>query len=369
MTEPIQFVDADAQRIENELIEGFQQATGIVLYPGDPRRIFLLQMLPIIVGLKNEINYAANSNLLPFAFGETLDALGALLGVERLPAQPARVTMRFTLSSIQLNPVIVPKGTRVTPDGVAYFATVEDLTIPAGDTYGDVVAESTEGGARYNGFAPGQISIIVDPIPYVASAANIDTSSGGTDQESDEAYRERQRLAPSSFSTAGPENGYVFHAKSADVGIADVAATSPAPSEVNIYVLMKGGELPDQSVLDKVAAAVNAKDVRPLTDLVTVLAPGVVNYDIELTYYISSDRQTEVSTIRAAIEDAGGAVDRYVEWQESKLGRAITPDDLLARMYAAGAYRIVMTSPVYQEIEPHEVAKLGTKTITYGGLI
>lgn len=367
---PTTFVDADAQRIEQELISSYEQATGQSLFPGDPRRIFLLQQLPVIVGLKNGINFASNQNLLPFAVGDVLDALGERIGVKRLQAQPARVTMRFTLSSIQPGAVTILKGTRVTPDGVLYFATVADLTIAPGDTTGDVIAESTEGGEKYNGYVAGQINILVDPVPFVASVTNLDTSSGGSDDETDDAYRERQRLAPSGFSVAGPEDAYIFFARSADVNIVDVAVMSPSDAVVNVYPLMKNGQLPDQSVLDKVTAAVSAKDKRPLTDRVNVLAPTPVEYSIDLTYYISAERSAEVSAIRAAIEAPGGAIDQYEAWQYSKLGRPITPDDLISRLYAAGAYRVVATAPVYTVINPNEFGVRGTpRNVVYGGLI
>jgi phage-related baseplate assembly protein len=367
--DPVSFVDADAESIQNELITAYEQATGTTLYPGDPRRIFLLQLVPVLLGLRNDINYTGNQNLLPFARGAVLDALGERIGVPRLQAQPAKVTMRFTLSAIQPNTVTIPKGTRVTPDGLLFFATVEDLNIAPGDTFGDVIAESSEGGEKYNGFVPGQINLLVDPIPYVASVTNIDTSSGGSDQETDDAYRERQRLAPSAFSVAGPTNAYVFFAKSADVNIVDVAVTSPSDGVVNIYPLLKNGGIPDESVLDKVLAEVNADDRRPLTDKVNVLAPSVRNYDIDVTYYISAERSAEVAAIRTAIENAGGVVDQYEQWQYAKLGRAITPDELMSRMYNAGAYRVVVTSPVYTEIDPNEVALRGTRNVVYGGLI
>lgn len=367
---PIKFVDTDAQSIEQELLVSYQQATGQELYPGDPRRIFLMQMLPALVALRNDINYTGNANLLPFAFGEVLDALGERLGVKRLAAESAIVTIRFTLSSIQPTFLLVPAGTRVTPDGVVYFATVSDLTIPAGSQVGDIKARSTEGGERYNGFAIGQIKLLVDPVPYVASVSNIDISSGGSDEETDDAYKERQRLAPASFSVAGPIDAYVFFAKSADVGIIDVAVDSPSPSVVNIYPLMKDGMMPSQLILDKVTAEVNPTTRRPLTDHVTVLIPTEVTYTINLTYYISQDKSAEEAAIRAAIEGEGGAVDQYETWQHSKLGRAIMPDDLISRIYGAGAYRVVTVSPVYTVIEKNEVAKhTGIRTLTYGGLI
>jgi phage-related baseplate assembly protein len=367
---PVQFVDTDAQRIEQEMLVSFQQAAGQQLYPGDPRRIFLLQLLPIIVGLRNDINFAGNSNLLPFAYGEVLDYLGLRVGVTRLPATPAKTTLRFNLSNVQVDAITIPQGTRVTPDGNVYFATTDPATIPAGSLYVDVEAESTEGGEKYNGYAPGQIKLLVDPIPYVSSVQNIDTSSGGSDGETDDAFRERQRLAPASFSVAGPEDAYRFFAKSADVNIIDVAIISPAPNEIEIYPLMKGGELPNQDVLEKVMAEVSPRGRRPLNDLVNVLAPTEVTYEINLTYYISSEKSAEEATIRAAIEGPNGAADQYEIWQCSKLGRAITPDNLISRIYAAGAYRVVVTAPVYTEIGENEVAKrIGARNLVYGGLI
>ncbi|TCZ73063.1 baseplate J/gp47 family protein [Paenibacillus albiflavus] len=366
---PIQFVDTDAQRIQQKLISGFEQTTGQVLYPGDPRRVFLLQLMPVIIGMLNDINYTGNQNLLPFASGDVLDALGVRVGVQRLQAQSAKTTVRFMLSAIQLNTVTIPRGTRVTPDGVMYFATKNDLNIMPGETKGDIIAESIQGGEQYNGFVAGQINIIVDPIPFVASAANIDTSSGGSGREDDDSYRERQRLAPASFSVAGPEDAYVYWAKSADVNIGDISVTSPSDCVVNIYVLMKNGQLPTQHVLDKVNDSVSPKDRRPLTDHVQAFSAVEVNYDINLTYYISKERSTEVASIRAAIENTSGAVDQYESWQRAKLGRAINPDMLRSMMYAAGAFRVVTTLPSYAEIRKNEAAFLGKKNIVYGGLI
>ncbi|MCL6456720.1 MAG: baseplate J/gp47 family protein [Gorillibacterium sp.] len=367
---PISFVDTDVHRIEQELLIGYQEALGQALYPGDPRRIFLLQMLPVLVALKNEINYTGNANLLPFASGVTLDALGIRLGVNRLTAKPAHTQLRFTLSGIQPGVVNVPQGTRVTPDGLIYFSTLSPLVIATGETEGIVIAEAGAGGESYNGFIAGQINLIVDPVPYVASVTNVDTSLGGSDVESDEAFRERQRLAPASFSVAGPKQAYVFFAKSADVNIIDVAVTSPNDGEVKVYPLMKGGMLPDQTMLEKVFREVNDDLRRPLTDHVEVLAPEVVHYTINLTYYIAKERSAEEPTIRAAIEGADGALDQYESWQYSKLGRAITPDSLISRIYGAGAYRVVTTSPIYTVIEENEVAHCnGTPALTYGGLI
>lgn len=361
----VKFVDVSARDIEQQMIRDFERQLGVTLYPGDERRIFLEQLSQVVVGLKGDINHTGTQNMWRYATGTTLDALAELVGVTRLPAQPARVSLRFTLSEARPTAVTIPKGTRVTPDGALYFATTQVLTIASGQLTGDVVSQATVAGAGYNGFTPGQIATIVDPVAFVASVQNIDTSSGGTDVESDDALRERGRLAPASFSTAGPAKAYEYWAKSADSTIADVAIDSPSPGAVDIYVLLAGGQIPTQDVLDKVSAVVNDRYRRPLTDNVTVLVPTTVSYDISLTYYISQERVTEEAAIRAAVEEA---VTEYTKWQSARLGRAINPDYLRQLMLNAGASRITLTSPAYTLVDGNSVAIANAPTVAYGGL-
>lgn len=363
----IKFVENDAKAIENQLIASFEQALGETFYPGDERRIFLLNFLPYLVGAKNDINETGKQNLLRYANDEFLDAVGG--ATTRLTAKYSKTKLKWILSAVQTVPAIIAKGKRATPDGALFFATTEDLVIPAGQTYGIVSAEATELGSKYNDFAPDQINKIVDPTAFVASVTNTETSSGGADIEDDESYRERIRLAPDSISTAGPTGGYEYWAKTADANIADVKVTSPTPGVTKVSILMKNGELPSQAVLDAVQAVLTPKNRRPQTDLVQTVAAIQDAYNIELTYYISNERKTEEAAIVSAIEDVDGAVDQYVLWQKSKQGRAINPDYLKQLLLNAGAYRAPIVNPVYTAIAEDHVAKEDIVTITYGGLI
>lgn len=368
LADDIQFIEVDAETIKNQLINDFENALGETLYPGDERWIFLMQLVPLIVGLKNSINDTGKQNLLKYARGSVLDALGEFRKTSRLPAQKATVTLRFILSDAQPVDVTVPKGTRVTPDGALYFTTSADLIIASGQTYGDITAEAAEVGSKYNSYAPGQIKNIVDLIPYVASVTNINTSAGGADIESDNDYRERIRQAPESFSVAGPEGAYIYWTMTADSTISDVSVSSPSPGVVKIVPLLINGGIPSQEILDKVNTVVSAKDKRPLTDNVQVTAPEQVTYNIDLTYYISSSKQAEEAVIRNAIEGTGGAIEQYKAWQCEKLGRAINPDQLRLLVMQAGASRMVLNSPVYTVIDSDKVASIGAINIIYGGL-
>lgn len=403
MTADINFVEVNAETISNDLVSDFEQALGVTLYPGDERRIFLEQQTQVIVALYNHLNDAAKQNLLMYARGPILDALGNRTNTPRLEAQVANVTLSFTLSAAQPTNITIPIGTRATPDGELFFETSEELIIVAGQTTGEVTAVSTETGEVYNGFTSGQINQLVDPVPFVASVTNIDTSSSGADIEPDDdgvniwsGYRERIRQSPNKLSTAGSRDGYIFWAKTADANIQDVAVTFPETikefdidafqtaypeadptdyyieipaSKVKITVLMKNGEMPTDTVLNKVLEACSDKQRRPMTDYVTAATPTQSIYNIEFTYYISVDNEDQEANIRSAIEDSSGAVEQYKAWQNGKLGRAINPDELRKLVLNANACKIDITSPTYTEILKDEIPSEGTVTVNYGGLI
>jgi phage-related baseplate assembly protein len=298
-----------------------------------------------------------------------LDELGSFHNTPRLQAKKATTVLKWSLSTAQPKSIMIAKGKRASPDGVLYFITSEDLVIPSGQMSGTVIAEALEAGAEYNNFAPGQIKIIVDPIPYVTSVENTTESDGGADTEDDDSYRERIRLAPESYSVAGPEGAYIYWAKTADANIEDVSVTSPTPGAVKITVLMKDRDAPSQETLDKVLAAASDKNVRPLTDNVTASGATDVPYDINLTYFISKVRKENEASICAAVESIGGIIDQYKNWQSGKLGRAINPDYLRQLIFNVGVFRVDLTSPVYTDVNLDQVAKAGVVTAVYGGLI
>ncbi|MDQ0114349.1 baseplate assembly protein [Paenibacillus harenae] len=363
----IEFVSDDVTTTLNNLITTYEAISSRTVYPGDPVRLFLLTLASIIVQQRALINLTAKQNLLKYASGLMLDHMGAFSDTGRLPASSAAVNLRFTLSAPQTSAVTIPAGTRAstTSDPKRYFATTTLTQIAPGTMSADVLALCTEAGMLGNGFVAGQINQIVDPIAYVASVTNFSGSSGGADLEDDEAYRERIRSAPESFSVAGPSGAYKHWAKSASASIVDVAVFSPAACEVVVVPLLEGGEIPGQGVLDLVNAAINDRTRRPLSDLVTVQAPTAVSYTVSFTYWVSVDRQGELADIQTRVNTA---VSAYVLWQKSKLGRNINTSELTARVMQAGAHRVSITSPLFAEIAYNEVAVASGVTSTYGGL-
>lgn len=366
----LKFIETNASEIYEIVIGSLESKCGADLYPGDERRIFGEAIVPLVVALFNAVNDACRQKMLRYARGEVLDALGERENVTRSAAVSATTTERFSLNTAISENIIIPKGTRVTSDYTNYFATDTTAVLAAGDTFVDVPVTAETGGSSANGITIGQINVLVDTVPYIDSVSNIAATSGGSDEETDDAYRDRIRTSGASLSVAGPPNAYKYWAMEADSTVADAAVGSPSPGVVLITPICYGGEIPDESILAKVLEKCSADDIRPLTDLVRVQAPSVETYDIELKYYTT---EADESACVETIEGDGGAIDKYVYWQGSALNRDINPDYLRKLILApnwsndaVGAVRVEVISPTFKELNSTTVAKFsGNLTVTH----
>lgn len=363
---PVNFLETDAETIRSQIITGFEQASGDTLAAGDPRRLFLLSIADVIIQQRTAINLAAQQNLLSYAQGNYLDALGQLLAVERMAESKAVTTLEFTLSQALGSVYTIPAGTQVT-NGVVTFETDEDLLIPIGETTGEVSASCTVAGPVGNDYLAGQISTIVTPMTFVSGAQNTTITTGGADAESDPDFADRIRLAPNSFSVAGPEKAYVYHAKSVSPAIIDVKVNSPTPGEVDVYVLLTDGTLPTEDTLEQIEEHLSDENIRPLTDYVVVKAPTASNYEIELHYWINQEDSSKAAQIQADVE---AAVEQYRLWQQTKIGRDITPGKLLQLVFAAGASRVdnsKLKPATWKKLEAMQVAQCTKVNVVYEG--
>lgn len=370
----IEFLETDTETIESNMIalyEEFVKQSGrrdYKVYPASPERLFIAWCAAIIVQQRVLINETAKKNVPRYAKGEYLDSLAELFkDIERLPATPAVAKFRCYISAAQNQSVIVPQGTRITFDGEITFETTEELEIKAGETYGEVNGKCQTAGIVGNNLAPGQVKEIVDIYDYYLKAENVTKTEGGAEEENDASYYERMRESMESFSTAGPINGYIYHTKSVSTAIADVAATSPEAGVVDIRVLLQGGEQPTKAVLEEIEEALNASDVRPLTDIVTVSMPEEDPFEIDLTYYINRNSQASTSIID---REARAAVEDYIIWQTGKMGRDINPSYLTQLIMAAGVKRVEVRKPTFQVVEETHVARIvrDTMTVLNGGI-
>lgn len=328
-------------------------------------RILIYSVALDLYQLEMYTDRAGKQDLLKYSYGEFLDNLGGNRGVIRQQPKAATTTIRFTLSEPRGYAIGIPAGTRVTNGDGVYFATSEYGEVEAGKESVDIRATCTVEGITGNGYMPGQISTIVDPVAYVESVSNATESGGGANLETDESLAERIFLAPDSESTAGSEGSYIYWAKTYSTEVGDVVPFSPEPCKVVIYALMKDGTLPSSGFLKGLQESLNSKTIRPITDNVTCSAPAVQTFNVDVTYYINRSDMAQAATIQNEVTEA---VNAYVLWQRSDIGKDINPSELEHRIRAAGAKRAVIRSPAFTVVSTTEAAQPGTVNIVYGGL-
>lgn len=368
----ISFIDNKSiDHVRQEMVADYEsyisEATGqsVTLERSSVHRMELYAAAQIYQAMQY-IDRQGKQSILKYSYSDFLDNLAIFKGVTRTPATAATTTLRFTLSTERDVATGIPQGTRVSTAGSTYFATDVYAEIPAGSTTVDVPATCTVAGTDGNGFAAGELSTIVDPIPYVASVTNTTATEGGAEIESDEDLAERVFLAPGAYSTAGPEDGYLYHAKAYNPAIGDVVATSDQEAgTVDIVFIMANGDTPGEEMIEGLEGYLQGKTIRPMTDLVQVSAPEEVKYTINLTYYINRSDSAQAVTIQ---QEVAAAVEQYKTWQRA-IGRDINPSQLIRMVMDAGAKRVSVTAPTYTTVAATKVSALqGEATITYGGL-
>ena len=348
--------------------ERYMQMTGkrLTLRRADPEALKLYAVSVQIYHMMLHIDTSGKMDLLKYAYGGFLDNLGALRGVTRKGAAPATVKVRFTLSAMQPSVVTIPAGTRVSDGDAIFFKTDEMAEIAIGKMYVDVTCTCQTDGAVGNGLIAGRVSVLVDPIAYVARAENTETSAGGADVEDDDSFSERIYLAPSGYSVAGPRDAYKYHTRSfKEASIGDVEVTSPEPCEVEVRFLLSDGSVPSETLCGKVLEHLNDDSIRPLTDRLSVHAPAGQMFNIGFTYYINRSDSNKAVFIQTEV---AAAVQEYIGWQTRTIGRDINPSVLTKMVVAAGAKRVVIESPAFVTVPPGHVARVQAQSVTYGGV-
>lgn len=366
-----QFVSMDGNELLSTMISSYEKIVGVPVRPASPERIFIAWMANIFLQMRALINRAANRNLPSRATGADLDAIADLYYLKSRPAAAAATsTMRCFISQAQDHDILIPSGTRFTDyNSRLYWASSSDTYIKSGQTYADVHVVCQSFGSDGNGFEPGQINKIVDPYDYFDRCANITTSANGADTMSDDDFYSMLRSSQDAYSVAGPPGAYIYHAKSVNSHIEDVAVISHTPGQVTIYAMMDDGTPAGTEVKKSIESALG-RDVRPLTDQVAVSDPETVTYNIDLTYYIPTDSAISAVDMEASVQDA---VSRYQSWQSARMGRDINPAMLISMVMQTGVKRVVVRSPEYAELSSGskesapQLASIGTINVVNGG--
>lgn len=347
--------------------EKYKEITGkdIVLGKADDRRIILIAGAYFIFQGYMYMDDAGKMGLLKYSRGKYLENLGAIKHIHRKPAAGSTTTIRFAMKSKRTSAIGIPKGTRVTAGDNVYFATDEYSEIPAGSLSVDVHATCTSVGQMTNNYDIGDLNTLVDIIAFIDEAKNITKPEGGADIESDESLRQRIYMAPAAYSSAGSADSYEYFVRQFYTGVSSVRITSPSPRVVRVRYLLENGAIPESESISRLKEYLSSPSIKPLTDSIEVLAPLKKTYSINITYYVNSSDQSRAANIQLKVV---AAINDYINWQKSEIGRDINQDVLRQKILNAGAKRVDIASPVFTVVDEDSVASLTSQSVTYGGL-
>lgn len=177
--------------------------------------------------------------------------------------------------------------------------------------------------------------------------------------EGDERYRRRIWLSSNAFSTAGAEKAYEFWAMTAQPVLRDVSVTVSRPTLNDVPTLVITGlregptGIPTTAELLTVHTFLHEPDIKPRTDVVTVVAPVVIDltYDLDVWLYPFADKDATLATMRTALEKL--ADDTFF------LGEDQTRFAIAAAAKTVGVQNIVIKSPVADmPMSPRQVGRV-----------
>lgn len=355
-------IDSDHLQTLNRVRGNYQTATGH--YPGnnDPESFQLDQLTYERGMLVDNINFMAKQNLLAFAEDKWLDNTGALVDCERLKPTSSQATFECTFTDNH-GDFELPKGFAVlAKDGKTVFETKESFNIMRDETTRIMTLYCNQTGPQANGFRASDISQISAPMPQVKSVVNTTMSVGGSNEESNNNYRERIYLAPSGFSSAGPFEAYEYFARSAHPSINRVKVLSPEPNHINIYVLLFDEQTPSQAILDIVEAYCSAQKRRPIGDLVKALAAEPAQMSTTMHLQIYNDMQSMATSTVTTVRNKLTVL--TTRWR-SQLGRDVVPEALTAEAQVLQAVYLATTPLPFKKIAPHQFPVVTVTDITY----
>lgn len=359
------------ESIQDEMIADYEQRykelTGeeITLYPADEDRIKLMVIAGMYYQMCVIMNENYKMNFLPYMYGDRLKNWAANFGFTDDGVKKASVKLRFFASKVQETAVGIPEGTRATAGDNVLFATDEYAEIAPGEEYADVSATCTQDGDVGNDYRVGQIATLVDPVNMVSGVSNVCISDGGHDAYTDDELKELILSFPSTYSTAGPEEEYVQLIKDYSDRIVSVRKIAADDAIVKMCIMCEDGEIPDKEYCEQVLEYIESLKRTPDTDKVEIVAPEVVEYELNITYYISESKKDIAESIGKGVEEAAASFARFTQ---GNIGYDINPDILTSYANAAGARRLVIETPKYTTIEENQIAICTLTNVRYGGL-
>ncbi len=344
--------------IYGEMLEQFESETGFTMAGESDLAVRLYAAAAQLESLYVYADWCRRQCFPQTAEGTYLEYHGALRGLERKPGTCAIGKLRFSMTAAREEDVTVKSGVVCTTAGLVRFVLTEDVTIPAGETWADGMAEAQEPGTGGN-VAAGTVTFMTQAPVGIAAVTNPIAFSGGAGEEEDESFR--ARILDSFIRLPNGANAAFYESRVLamdGVGAVQVIPRINGVGTVGVVVATESGE-PDADLVERVQADLEA--VREIAVDVTVLAPTEQTVNLEATLWPKQNvSYDEVSaTVEQAIRN---------HFTGAQLGKSVYLAQLGCLIYDTGLvenYQI--TTPAADlPMTAYDLPRLGTLTLTEG---
>lgn len=100
MNNDFSFIELDVNEIKKQIKNGYEEIMQVKIQTGDAIEDFIDWVTYILSLSKNHMNFIGRMNLLQYSEGKYLDALGALVDVDRIIEREAECTVEYKFSKI-----------------------------------------------------------------------------------------------------------------------------------------------------------------------------------------------------------------------------------------------------------------------------
>lgn len=310
------------------------------------------------------IDNAYKESLISSASDANLDDIGAGFNITRSGAQPSIGVAKFERLNPYAYDITIPAGTIITTDpyisaDVVEFETNEEMTLPALQLSVSGAITSVEYAMASNVLI-GKLNTISSALPLIDSVTNDAETSGGLDEEADEAYRTRivEILTSNSKGTKVAIEAYAR--LQPGIVSALMEDNTPAVGYANLYMASSGGTPTTAQIAYAEAQIEN--HAKPAGAIFTYYGAVTVMTNVTATVYYDANHESLVvkDNVETAIRD-------FLITKE--LGQDVYMSEIISTAMAVDGvlniYSITINGVATDlTIDPSEVSRPNTISIT-----
>lgn len=344
------------EEIYQALLEAYAERAGFKPEEGCDLAVRFWSAAAQLQSLEVQADWVLDQSFPQTAQGVYLDYHGAMRGLERAAATHAEGTIRFTVEAAPVSNMTIPEGTVCMTADEVRFQTTKAVVLSAGKFSADAPAKAVESGRKGNVVA-GTVTILTACPVAVTGCTNPAAFSGGSDAESDEAYR--SRILESYLRLPNGANAAWYEQTAMNwLGVAAATAVGRArgTGTVDVYVATESG-IPDAALLEALRAEFQEK--REIAVDVAVKAP--VTRTVNVAVAVTPAEGMEFATVKTAVEREIRAV-----FTGRLLSKPVRLAALGSRIYALDGVENYRFSAPAADVAAEDAVLpvLGTLTIT-----